>query len=157
MINRIVHFSLRFRGTVVALACLLVGYGLYVAVHAKLDVFPNFVPPEVVIQTESPGLSPEQVEALAAHEAVGVVERMLVRLAGAEKVDLELDGDEAQRIELPVRLGKQNRRKVELVDRLADALSRNLPDRLGDVRVGMRVGCQAGRRTLTLRHFLRRA
>ena len=64
MLNRIVHFSLRFRGTIVALACLLVGYGLYVAAHAKLDVFPNFVPPQVVVQTEAPGLSPEQVEAL---------------------------------------------------------------------------------------------
>ena len=64
MLNRIVHFSLRFRGVVVALACVVVGYGLYVASHAKLDVFPNFVPPQVVVQTESPGLSPEQVEVL---------------------------------------------------------------------------------------------
>src|SRR6266436_4091502 len=64
MLNRIVHFSLRFRGVVVALACVIVGYGLYVATHAKLDVLPNFVPPQVVVQTESPGLSPEQVEVL---------------------------------------------------------------------------------------------
>jgi len=41
-----------------------VGYGLYVAAHAKLDVFPEFVQPQVVIQTEAPGLSSEQVEAL---------------------------------------------------------------------------------------------
>src|SRR5580704_8375419 len=64
MLDRIIHFSLRFRGVVVALACLLIGYGIYVTAHAKLDVFPNFVPPEVVVQTEAPGLSPEQVEAL---------------------------------------------------------------------------------------------
>src|SRR5579859_1787960 len=64
MLNRIVHFSLRFRGVVVALACVTVGYGLYVAANAKLDVFPNFIPPQVVVQTEAPGLSPEQVEAL---------------------------------------------------------------------------------------------
>jgi CzcA family heavy metal efflux pump len=64
MLNRIVHFSLRFRGVVVALACLLTGYGIYVAARAKLDVFPNFVPPQVVVQTEAPGLSPEQVEQL---------------------------------------------------------------------------------------------
>ena len=64
MLNRIVHFSLRFRGVVVALACVIVGYGLYVATHAKLDVLPNFVPPQVVVQTEAPGLSPEQVEVL---------------------------------------------------------------------------------------------
>src|SRR5258708_2979045 len=64
MLNRIVHFSLKFRGVVVALACVLVGYGIYVAAHAKLDVFPNFVPPEVSVETEAPGLSPEQVEVL---------------------------------------------------------------------------------------------
>lgn len=64
MLNRIVHFSLRFRGVVVALACLLMVYGIYVAIHAKLDVLPNFVPPEVVVQAEAPGLSPEQVEEL---------------------------------------------------------------------------------------------
>jgi CzcA family heavy metal efflux pump len=64
MLNRIVHFSLKFRGIVIALACLLVAYGIYVAEHAKLDVLPNFVPPQVVVETEAPGLSSEQVEVL---------------------------------------------------------------------------------------------
>src|SRR5579884_1496988 len=64
MLNWIVHFSLRFRGVIVALACVAIGYGIYVTAHAKLDVFPNFVPPEVTIQTEAAGLSSEQVEAL---------------------------------------------------------------------------------------------
>ena len=48
----------------VALACVLLGYGIHVASNAKLDVFPNFVQPQVVIQTECPGLAPEQVELL---------------------------------------------------------------------------------------------
>lgn len=64
MLNALVQFSLRFKGVVVALACLLLGYGWYVAANAKLDVFPNFVQPQVAVQTEAPGLSPEQVEAL---------------------------------------------------------------------------------------------
>ena len=64
MLQALVQFSLRFRGVVVALACLLLGYGLYITFHAELDVFPNFVQPQVVIQTEAPGLSPEQVEVL---------------------------------------------------------------------------------------------
>src|ERR1700735_4634022 len=64
MLNRIVYFSLRFRGVVVALACLTIGYGCYVTAHSKLDVFPDFVPPQVVVQTEAPGLSAEQVEVL---------------------------------------------------------------------------------------------
>ena len=64
MLNWIVHFSLRFRGVIIALACVTIGYGIYIAKHAKLDVFPNFVPPQVDVQTEAPGLSPEQVEVL---------------------------------------------------------------------------------------------
>src|SRR6267378_4381558 len=64
MLKALVTFSLRFKGVVVALACVLLGYGLYVSANAKLDVFPNFVQPQVTIQTESPGLSPEQVEVL---------------------------------------------------------------------------------------------
>ncbi len=64
MLKRIVQFSLQFRAVVLAIACVIIGYGLYVAAHTKLDVFPEFAPPQVVIQTEAPGLSPEEVEAL---------------------------------------------------------------------------------------------
>jgi len=64
MLRALVHFSLRFRGVVVALAVLLLGYGLYVASRTRLDVFPEFAPPMVIIQTEAPGLSPEEVEQL---------------------------------------------------------------------------------------------
>jgi CzcA family heavy metal efflux pump len=64
MLQAIVQFSLRFRGVVLTLACLVVAYGVWVAAHAKLDVFPDFVPPQVTVQTEAPGLAPEQVETL---------------------------------------------------------------------------------------------
>jgi CzcA family heavy metal efflux pump len=64
MLQALVHFSLKYRGVVVVLACILLSYGLYVASNAKLDVFPNFVQPQVAIQTECPGLAPEQVELL---------------------------------------------------------------------------------------------
>ena len=64
MLQAIVQFSLRFRGIVIALSCLVLAYGLFVARHARFDVFPNFVPPQVTVQTEAPGLSPEQVESL---------------------------------------------------------------------------------------------
>lgn len=64
MLSHIVQFSLRFRGVVLALACLIIGYGLFIAAHARFDVFPEFAPPMITIQTEAPGLSPEQVEQL---------------------------------------------------------------------------------------------
>ncbi len=64
MLQALVRFSLRYRTVVVVLAGLLLAYGIYVAENAKLDVFPNFVQPQVAIQTEAPGLSPEQVELL---------------------------------------------------------------------------------------------
>ena len=64
MLQRIVSFSVQSRGVVLALAGIVLAYGVYTAAHVKLDVFPDFVPPEAVIQTESPGLSPEQTEAL---------------------------------------------------------------------------------------------
>ncbi|MBI4564299.1 MAG: efflux RND transporter permease subunit [Planctomycetes bacterium] len=64
MLRRIVRRSLEYRGTVIAVACLATAYGAYVAGRAKLDVFPEFAPPQVFIHTEAPGLSPEQVETL---------------------------------------------------------------------------------------------
>jgi CzcA family heavy metal efflux pump len=64
MLSAIVRFSLRFRGVIIALAVLAIGYGVYVASNAKYDVFPEFAAPQVAIQTEAAGLSPEQVEVL---------------------------------------------------------------------------------------------
>ncbi|HWQ38203.1 MAG TPA: efflux RND transporter permease subunit [Burkholderiales bacterium] len=64
MIAAIVRLSIRYAGVVVALAATLIVYGLYTLVHANLDVFPEFSPSQVVIQTEAPGLSAEMVETL---------------------------------------------------------------------------------------------
>ena len=64
VLGRIIGFSLHFRGVVLVLAAALIGYGLYSLSRAKYDVFPEFAPPQVVIQTEAPGLAPEQVEVL---------------------------------------------------------------------------------------------
>ena len=57
MLSRLVHFSLRHRGLVIVLALLLLGGGSYIATRASLDVFPEFVQPQVDIQTEAPGLA----------------------------------------------------------------------------------------------------
>lgn len=64
MLNAIVRFSLRFRGVILALALAFLGYGIFLLTQARYSVFPEFAPPFVTVQTESPGLSPEQVELL---------------------------------------------------------------------------------------------
>lgn len=60
----LIRFSIRFRGVVITLAGLLLAYGLVRLQQAKYDVFPEFAPPQVSIQTEAPGMTPEQVEVL---------------------------------------------------------------------------------------------
>ena len=64
MLSEVIRSSIRHRGVAVGLACALVLVGLTTLARAPLDVFPEFAPPQVSIQTEAPGLSPEQVEAL---------------------------------------------------------------------------------------------
>ena len=64
LLNSIVRFSLRFRGIIISLSILFAGYGIYTLTQAKFSVFPEFAPPQAVIQTEAPGLSPKQVEVL---------------------------------------------------------------------------------------------
>ena len=78
----VIGFSLRFRGVVLILAAVLIGFGLYSLTRAKYDVFPEFAPPQVVIQTEAPGLAPEQVEMLVTQ----LVENSINGVAGIESL-----------------------------------------------------------------------
>lgn len=64
MMSALVRFSIRFSGVIIGLATLVVLYGLYSLNRSNLDVFPEFAPKQIVIQTESPGLSAELVESL---------------------------------------------------------------------------------------------
>jgi CzcA family heavy metal efflux pump len=64
MVSRLVGAALRHRPVVLILAVVLLGIGLWSARHAPLDVFPEFAPPIVEIQTETPGFAAEDVEAL---------------------------------------------------------------------------------------------
>ncbi len=64
MLKRIVNFSLHFRGIIIALAFVLMGYGVYSLARARYDVYPNFVPPQLKIKTVAPGFSPGEVEKL---------------------------------------------------------------------------------------------
>ena len=60
----LVRTALRLRVAIVAAAIVLMVAGIRSVRQAPLDVFPEFAPPRVEIQTEGPGLSSEEVEAL---------------------------------------------------------------------------------------------
>src|SRR5438270_200139 len=62
--RRIVAASLRFRFLVVAMAAVLLIVGFAQVQHSSVDVFPEFAPPKVEVQTLSIGLSPSEVESL---------------------------------------------------------------------------------------------
>lgn len=64
MLSWLVATSLRLRVLVVALAALALGLGAWIVPRIPLDVFPEFAPPLVEIQTEAPGLSTQEVESL---------------------------------------------------------------------------------------------
>ncbi len=64
MIRWIVGRSLKFRFLLVAIAALMVVFGIAQLRHAPVDVLPEFSQPYVEIQTEALGLSAAEVEAL---------------------------------------------------------------------------------------------
>lgn len=64
MLSLLIRLSIRHRSIVGISAMLLIAAGVWQAMRAPLDVFPDFTPPQVTIQTESPGFTPEEVEAL---------------------------------------------------------------------------------------------
>jgi CzcA family heavy metal efflux pump len=64
MLQAVVGWSIRQRFVVVVLAAAMLVAGFYALQNAALDVFPEFTPPQVVIQTEAPGLSAGEVEQL---------------------------------------------------------------------------------------------
>src|SRR6476646_8161105 len=64
MMRWIVGSSLRFRYLVVAIAAVLMFFGTQQLRTTPVDVFPEFAPPYVQIQTEALGMSTSEVESL---------------------------------------------------------------------------------------------
>ncbi|HEV2286184.1 MAG TPA: efflux RND transporter permease subunit, partial [Steroidobacteraceae bacterium] len=64
MMRALVALCVRHFGSVTALSVLALALGSWGALRAPLDVFPEFVPSQVEIQTEAPGFAPQQVEEL---------------------------------------------------------------------------------------------
>src|SRR5262245_42928094 len=64
MMRSLIATSLRLRLPIAALSILLIVVGINNTRSAPFDVFPEFAPPLVEIQTEAPGLSSADVEAV---------------------------------------------------------------------------------------------
>ncbi|MGL5096764.1 MAG: efflux RND transporter permease subunit, partial [Planctomycetia bacterium] len=64
--NGVIRLALRYRGLVVLSALAVMIYGTYLSTTLPIDVFPDLDRPRVVLLTECPGFSPEEVEALVA-------------------------------------------------------------------------------------------
>jgi CzcA family heavy metal efflux pump len=79
MLSAIVRASLAHPRIVTALSILIAALSFGALLHARFDVFPNFAPPHVTVQTEAPGLDAQQVEALVTRPLEGL-------LAGTEGV-----------------------------------------------------------------------
>jgi len=81
MLRRIVAASLRYRFIVVALATGMMIFGVTEVQGMPVDVFPEFAPPRVEIQTLSLGMTSEEVESL-------VTVPLEQALAGVEGLDI---------------------------------------------------------------------
>ncbi len=66
MLNGVIRLALRYRALVLLVSLVVMGYGSYLATTLPIDVFPDLDRPRVVMLTECPGLSPEEVESLVA-------------------------------------------------------------------------------------------
>ncbi|MGB8700394.1 MAG: efflux RND transporter permease subunit [Thermosynechococcaceae cyanobacterium] len=64
MLNAILKWAIARRWLVVLGTLLLVLWIGRTVTQMPLDVLPAFAPPQVEIQTEAPGLAPEEVESL---------------------------------------------------------------------------------------------
>jgi CzcA family heavy metal efflux pump len=85
MLASLIRFSIRYYGIIIALALLVLIYGGYRFLTAGLDIFPEFSPKKVIIQTEAPGLSVDRVETLITQQ----IERSINGLIGMESVRSE--------------------------------------------------------------------
>src|SRR5262249_44372187 len=82
MLNALIRFSLTHRTLVLAVCVVVLLYGGYLSTSLPIDVFPDLDRPRVVILTECPGLSSEEVETLVTYP----IETSLLGASGVEAV-----------------------------------------------------------------------
>jgi CzcA family heavy metal efflux pump len=117
MLAAIVRSSLAHPRIVTAASILIAVLGAAALVGARFDVFPDFAPPHVLVQTETPGLDATQVEALVTRPLEGL-------LAGTENVrtvrSTSSQGLSAIRV-IFERGGDPYRQRQVVTERLAEA------------------------------------
>lgn len=114
----LIAHALRARVGIAVLVLLGLVIGALALRHAPYDVLPDFVPPQVTVQTEAPGLDPGQVEQLvtrpieaALNGAQGLATMRSQSIAGLSVVTLDfLDGSDPYRV------------RQGVAEKLADAL-----------------------------------
>jgi CzcA family heavy metal efflux pump len=82
MFNAVIRFALAHRPIVLAGCVVALALGGYTAATMPIDVFPDLDRPRVVILTECPGLSPEEIESLVTQP----IETALLGASGVEAV-----------------------------------------------------------------------
>src|SRR5437867_11769440 len=122
MIRSIVGSSLRFRSTVLALAAGLLLLGIAQLPGMPVDVFPEFAPPRVEIQTPCLGLSADEAESF-------VTVPLEAALNGAEGLDLMRSKSipDLSSIELLFKPGTDLLRARQLVQERVETVIPTLP------------------------------
>ena len=69
----LIGLCVRHYGAITVLTLLALVLGSWAALRSPLDVFPEFVPSQVDIQTEAPGFAPQQVEELVTKQVENAV------------------------------------------------------------------------------------
>src|SRR5487761_1038356 len=117
MLAAIVRASLANPRIVTALTCLIAVLGAAALARARFDVFPDFAPPHVLVQTEAPGLDAQQVEALVTRPLEGL-------LAGTQDVETVRSTSSQGLSAIQVvfdRRGDPYRQRQVVTERLAEA------------------------------------
>ncbi len=82
LLKKIIEFCVNRSVTIFILGLTILFSGLYGLKTARLDVFPDFAQPQVVIQTEAPGFTSELTELLVSKP----IENSLVGVVGVESI-----------------------------------------------------------------------
>src|ERR1700731_957579 len=126
MLAASVRASIAHPKIVTALSVLIALLGADALLNARLDVFPDFAPPHVLVQTEAPGLDAAQVESLVTRPLEGL-------LAGAENVAAVRSTSSQGLAAIQVVFGREGdpyRQRQVITARLADS-SALLPNGVG--------------------------